>query len=340
MVAGGVYAALNHFVSPPGVEAQVQVVRHIQNGGPMANGDESYDNEPYDTLDFTDTGLLSVLPQQVVQIMDRKEQFFTFLIFGLDHADLTDVIMLGAFDGKTRTGTVINIPRDTRVEAGRRLNKVNSAYPVGRLNGGGHEGGVAMLKQDMQLLFGFKPDFYVGIDYEAFVRMVDAVGGVEVEVPFHMQNTRPDSGVYIDIPAGLQLLDGEQALNFARFRNANQGFRAITDFDRIKNHQKIVYALFEELISPGTIALVPEFIRIYQDYVSTNLTTGELLWFAEQLSGIHGTTALASYTFPIARTQREGWYEIPCIDGVTELINRTVNPFIQDITADMLRIVS
>ena len=93
-----------------------------------------------------------------------------------------------------------------------------------------------------------------------------------------------------------------------------------------------------EILSPRTITLVPELIRIYTNNVSTNLSAFEIAWFAEQLPEL-SAELLSAYNLPIARTIRQGWYEVPDVEATLELINRTVNPFIQEITAEMLRIV-
>jgi len=329
---GGV-AAMRNFVAPPEVEQQVFVVLQppIPLPPPSSISDE---NEAQN-----DEVFIPAPPPEIVAVMDRRPLFFTFLLFGLDYGGLTDTIMVGAFDGENSTGYVINIPRDTKVETNRNQQKINAAYAVGQLNGRGHEGGVALLKQDIQLLLGFVPDFYVGVNFEAFTAMVDAVGGIEIDVPFHMRYTHRDAGAHIDIPAGLQRMDGETALNFARFRRSDSGFRSITDFGRIENQQQVMSALLSEILTPQMIVRVPEFIRIYQEHVVTDLENGEILWFAEQLANIDGIDAFSAYTLPIrGNTGRAPWYEYPDRVAILELVNSTVNPFIQEITAEMVRI--
>jgi LCP family protein required for cell wall assembly len=272
-----------------------------------------------------------------VIFMERKPYFYTFLLFGIDDGNNTDVIMVAALDTVTREAYIVSIPRDTRIETQRRLRKPVSAYAVGRGGGRGHDGGVEELISDVRSLFGFVPDFYVRIDYEAFERAVDSVGGVRINVPFHKRYDDPVGGLHINIPAGIQTLNGRQALHFARFRNANYGHRALTDFERIENQQAIVRALFNELMSPATLLRLPELIGIYRDHVHTNLTYQEKLFFATQLNQMRGAT-ISTHTIPIERTERAGWYEMPCEEGILELVNSTISPFVADITPAMVNI--
>jgi LCP family protein required for cell wall assembly len=249
--------------------------------------------------------------------------------------------MVAAYDGVARRGYIVGIPRDTLVDVQRNNRKIVAAYPSGRGGGRGHEGGVERLKQEVQTLIGFRPDFYVSVDFDAFVRLVDAVNGVEVNVPFHMRYDDPYQNLSINIPAGIQTLNGRQALHFVRFRLANDRSMTISDYQRIENQQQVMHALFRELLSPRTILLVPELIRTYRDHVSTDLSLGEQAWFAEQLSGVSGPAALTTYTLPTTGTSGSpNWFELADRDAILELVNRTINPFVQDITANMLRIIS
>jgi LCP family protein required for cell wall assembly len=281
-----------------------------------------------------------VPPIPLIHSEERKPLFFTFLIFGLDDGLNADTIMVGAYDGEARQGYIISIPRDTRVDVQRNLQKINSAYAVGRISGRGHEGGVDRLKYEVSTLIGFRPDFYIGVDYKAFIRMVDTVGGVEVSVPFNMIYDDPAQDLHINIPAGLQVLDGQNAMHFAKYRLGNNSRYTISDYQRIENQQQILAAMFAELLTPAAIIKIPEFIRIFNDHVDSDLAMGELLWFANEARLIRGTDALQLFTLPMLGTSgTPQWYELPNQKEVLELINRTINPFIRGITAEDLRIV-
>ncbi|MCL2225487.1 MAG: LCP family protein [Defluviitaleaceae bacterium] len=318
LVGGGVYAGIQVLTRAPYIPAYVEI------RPPVRDSDNAGETETPNITEST--------------IMQRKPYFYTFLLFGIDNSNNTDVIMVAALDTVSREAFLVSVPRDTRIETQRRLRKPVSAYAVGRTGGRGHEGGVAELTSDMKSLFGFEPDFYVRIDYAAFERAVDSVGGVTVNVPFHMRYDDPIDNLSINIPAGVQVLNGRQALHFARYRMGNAGFRTITDYERIENQQQIIRALFAQLLSPATITRVPDLIDIYREHVHTNMTYREMLWFGEQLRHLSGAT-ISTYTIPTLGTSgTPHWFEIPCRDGILELVNRTISPFVEDITAEMVNI--
>ncbi|MCL2620325.1 MAG: LCP family protein [Defluviitaleaceae bacterium] len=280
-------------------------------------------------------------PPTTLQFEERRPNFFTFVIFGLTEGLNANTIMVVAYDADTRQGYLISIPRDTRVDMQRNNRKIVAAYPVGRLGGRGHEGGVERMKYEVQTLVGFRPDFYISVDYEAFVRMVDAVGGVEIYVPFRMFYNDPHQNLHIDLQAGLQFLNGHDALLFSRYRTGTPSISpTISDYQRIEHQQQVLSAVLHELLTPASILRIPEFINIFNTYVDSDLSAGELLWFANQARVIGGLDAFNLYTLPMIGTSGPPmWYEWACEEGVLELVNRTVNPLVRDVTSDDLRIV-
>ncbi|MCL2421920.1 MAG: LCP family protein [Defluviitaleaceae bacterium] len=334
----GIYAMSS--VRPPDVPVVEPVVRSLPTWdlAPVDIPPVIYE-EPEEDIGFEYDGP----PPAIADFSERKPLFFTFLIVGLTEGLNANTIMVAAYDGETRQGYIISIPRDTPVDVQRNNRKIVSAYNVGRLRGGGHEGGINRLKEEVQTIVGFRPDFYVSIDYAAFERMIDAVGGVEVYVPFHKRYDDPWQDLHIDLPAGLHVLDGQDALHFARYRTGNDRSETITDYQRIENQQTVISAMVESLMTPMTIFRIPEFIGIFNSYVDSDLSSGELLWFANQARnfiGGDGADALSFYTLPMLGTSGPPrWYELADEEGILELVNRTVNPFVDDITAADIRIV-
>ncbi|MCL2856005.1 MAG: LCP family protein [Defluviitaleaceae bacterium] len=282
----------------------------------------------------------NLLPPSPPQFEERRPNFFTFVIFGLTEGMNANTIMVAAYDAETRQGYIISIPRDTRVDVERNNRKIVAAYPVGRLGGRGHEGGVERMKYEVQTLVGFRPDFYISVDYEAFVRMVDAVGGVEIYVPFRMFYNDIYQNLFIDLQAGLQVLNGHDALLFSRYRTGTPGISpTISDYQRIEHQQQVLAAVMRELLTPASILRIPEFISIFNSYVDSDLSSGELLWFANQSRVIGGLDAINLYTLPMTGTSGPPrWYELADEEGILELVNRTINPLERDITSNDLRI--
>ena len=272
---------------------------------------------------------------------DRRANFFTFLIVGLNEGRNANTVMVASYDATARKAHLISIPRDSLINVNRTGRKLSSSYLAGAGAGRGREGGVRTLMRDVRTVIGFEPDFYIIIDYAAFHAIIDAVGGVEIYVPFHMRYTDPFQNLDIDIPPGQQHMDGETALHFARFRRANRGFQSISDYDRIANQQTVINAVVRQLLRPQSILRIPEFVDIFNEYVYTDLSHGNMLWFARELNRIRGTDALSTHTTPMLGTSGEPmWYELLNARGIVELVNETINPFYRDIELRDVSIVT
>jgi len=269
---------------------------------------------------------------------DRKDRFFTILIIGLNEGTNANTIMVASYDGVSMEANIISIPRDSLVNVNRRVRKLSGAYLAGAWSG--VAGGVAQVQREVRSLIGFVPDFYVVMNYDAFYEIIDLIGGIEVYVPFHMRYDDPWQNLHINIPPGLQTLDGETALHFARFRQSNRGYRAITDFRRIENQQLVISKTIEGLRHPSNILRTREFINIFTENIHTNLSFSNMVWFATQLNEIRGTDALSFHTAPIAATSgRPSYYEILNGPAMVRLVNQTVNPFTRDIRLSDVNII-
>jgi len=274
---------------------------------------------------------------------DRKNMFFTFLIIGLDGGVSTDTIIVGSYDSSNTEGHIISIPRDSLVNVRRNVRKINAAFAAGSLNGGGREGGIAQLRREIKTIIGFMPDFYVCIDLEAFERIVDAVGGIYIDIPRDMKYTDPTPGqeLFINIPAGFRHLNGETALHFARFRLSDTPGGSITDYTRIENQQTVIEAVLDRLLRPSSLLKIPDFIQIFNETVHSDLSTENMLWFANQLNRIRGTEALIMHTLPTTGTSGQPmYYELLDASKIVELVNSTINPFTKDIRFEDLDIVN
>ena len=335
----GVYGwfYVNNTISPPKVP-NIPIVA-IQPNSPL-HGSSSSDPSSSNSGTAAHYDLYDELQQpELMQFEERKPNFFTFLLFGLTEGNHANTIMVAAYDADARQGYIISIPRDTRVDFQRSRRKIVNAYPFGFSGGRGHDGGVERMIYEASTLIGFRPDFYISINYEAFISLVDMIGGVEVNVPFHMRYDDPYQNLHINIPAGLQLLDGYNALHFARYRMGNDRRQTISDYQRIEHQQQVLSAVTRELLTPASVLRIPEFINIFNTYVDSNLTVGNLTWLASQARHIGGLDSLHMYTLPMLGTSGAPfWYELADEVGIIELVNRTINPLVRDITSNDLRI--
>ena len=178
---------------------------------------------------------------------------------------LTDTMLLLRFDPATKKLAVLSIPRDTRVAvAGYNFNKINSANT---------RGGPALSAQaTSELLNGTPIDRYIRINVQGIEKLVDALGGVTVYVPKNMKYQDDSQHLYINLKAGKQHLNGNQALQFLRFRYDENG-----DIGRIQRQQILMQALMEQALNPTTVTRVPAILSVIQSHIDTNLTIQELM---------------------------------------------------------------
>ena len=204
----------------------------------------------------------------------------TILLMGLDEArdidgavptDLvgrTDTMLLARVDPEAETINVMSIPRDTRVEI--------PGYGIDKINEANVEGGAELAAQTVSYNFNQVPiDRYVRVSTAAFREIVDLVGGVEVFVPKSMQYEDKTQGLVIDLEPGWQTLNGDEAEQFARFRQDNLG-----DIGRVQRQQILLKALRDRMINPKVITQLPQIVRILQSHIDTNLSTEEILALA------------------------------------------------------------
>jgi LCP family protein required for cell wall assembly len=182
-------------------------------------------------------------------------------------AGRTDTLLLVRVDADAGTLNVMSIPRDTRVQIpGFGMDKINQANVLG---------GPELVAQTLGYNLGnIQIDRYVRINTTAFREMVDLVGGIEVNVPTRMEYTDRTQELYIDLYPGWQTLNGDQAEQFARFRQDSG------DIGRVQRQQMLLKALRERLTNPMVIPKLPQAIRVLQRYVDTNLTLEEMLAIA------------------------------------------------------------
>ncbi len=204
----------------------------------------------------------------------------TLLLMGLDEArdidgstptDLvgrTDTMLLARIDPDSESINVMSIPRDTRVEI--------PGYGIDKINQANVEGGAELAAQTVSYNFNqVEIDRYVRISTAAFRKIVDLVGGVEVFVPRAMNYEDKTQGLVIDLEPGWQTLDGNQAEQFARFRQDDLG-----DIGRVQRQQILLKALRDRMLNPTVITQLPQIVRILQNHIDTNLSTEEILALA------------------------------------------------------------
>ena len=198
----------------------------------------------------------------------RDKDKYLFLAVGVDKASgRGDAIMLISFDIPSGAVSVMQIPRDTYIEWDGKEDKINSIVL---------DRDVYAMRDIIEVTLCVNIDYTALIDLEALEVMVDSVGGVEINVPFDMKYSDPFQDLYIDLKAGLQVLDGKKATDFIRFRSDY----ADGDLGRIDAQKQFMSSLFKKVINEMNLAQAVSLARGILPMIETDLTIEDAAYFA------------------------------------------------------------
>ncbi len=191
----------------------------------------------------------------------------TILAVGVDTSEgrgLADTIIALAVWPKTGEMAALSIPRDSRV--------VIPGVGTRRINASHAYGGLPLTLQTVETLLGFPFDYYVEVSVPGLVDLVNAIGGIDIEVEKRMYYRDRSQGLVIDLQPGLQHLDGEQAVGYVRFRHDAMG-----DIGRIERQRKFLRVIGHELLSPEHVSRLPRLAEAFVETTETNLSIREIL---------------------------------------------------------------
>lgn len=197
----------------------------------------------------------------------EEGQRLNVLLLGIDAREdegmaRSDSIILASVDPKSKQVSLLSIPRDTRVNIpGHGWDKINSATVYG---------GPELSTKVVSSLLGVSVKYYVLTDFSGFKDIVDALGGVALDVDQNMYYE--DKTDVINLTMGVQRLDGDKALQYVRYREYD-----LADIDRTKYQQKFLMALAKEILQPSSIPKLPRLIPEINRYVKTNLSLSDML---------------------------------------------------------------
>ncbi len=222
---------------------------------------------------------------------ERKEGFYTFLVCGVDNAaHNTDVMMLVSVDNAKKSVNILQIPRDTfvnREKVGFRVTRVNgiyaAAYNAADLSEKEREkAAMEALAQRLETALCITVDRYVLLDTAAFAEIIDAVGGVEYDVPRDMRYEDPVQGLSINLKAGKQILSGAEAEQFVRYR---AGY-ATGDVGRVEAREGFLAAVYTQLLEKLSLPSALKTAVGLLPKVTTDMSVGDIAYFARTLYGI------------------------------------------------------
>ena len=256
--------------------------------------------------------------------LERKGRFYTILVSGSDDGNgNSDTNILVAID--TVNGYIYgtSIARDTKAVWTGKNHKINAAFG---------SGGMEKMAEVVSDQLGIPVDYTVSVDLKGFAALVDAIGGVDFDVPVNMDYEDPYQDLYIHISKGMHHLSGSEALKVVRFR---KGY-ATQDIGRMETQQKFLKAVAKQTLTVSNLGKIDEFVKIFQKYVKTDLTLGDLAWLGKEAISI-GADNIEFSTLPGVWNDHDKFIHLNK-DDVLTLVNEHLNPYVEDRTADDLNI--
>ena len=302
------FIALKLFAPTPKVPGQVEF--------PLPTGTLPVQG-PGETNDPTVTD-----PSPGTLVLNRREGVYTCLMLGVADQGGSDTIMLGVFDTKAKSASLISIPRDTVVSYNGVRIKINAAYSYGRVNA---------VSRCVSEMLAVPIDFYVTVDTRAFREIVDKIGGVYFDVPPGMDYEDPYQNLYIHLAPGYRKLNGEDALKLVRCRSAY----ASQDIGRAETQRKFLAAMVKQTITLSNIDKVTDLIGIVNTYVKSDMKLSDMVYFGTQAIGMDLDAAMTS---TVLSTNWVSPYIVPKETEVLKLVN-SLGIYEEEVPASVLKLV-
>ena len=280
-------------------------------------------------------------PEQTEEQQDpapeEKDEIFNFLILGRDRVALnTDVIMLMNYKVTTKKLTIMQIPRDTYVlinNIGYKLNGVYGHYyneATAKKEKDPEDYGINKLKSILEQNLCVKINYYAMVNLNGFRNIVDILGGVEVDIPANMYYVDPGQGLNINLKKGKQVLNGEKAEMFVRYR---MGY-VQADIGRMDAQKIFMSALLKKVKSSITAANVVKLTNEVFKNVKTDVDLSDMIYFGKNLLEVdmEKMTFMSAPGASPTPPENGGWYYVINRKGTLALINQHFNIYDFEIT--------
>ena len=227
---------------------------------------------------------------------EKELQDIYLLVMGKSE-NMTDTIMVVKYSAKNQSASMLSIPRDTFTgddeKRARASDKINSKY----INGGAQD-----TLKEVNELTGLNIRYYLIVDTKALRDLVDAIGGIEFDVPIDMDYDDVTQALHIHVKKGLQLLNGEQAEGVVRFRH-NNNYTSYpvsygdNDLGRMRTQREFLKILLKQLMKPANITKINNLLKIAQEEVETNIDWNTAKGYVPSLFGFN-TNNLVTNALP------------------------------------------
>lgn len=272
------------------------------------------------------------------RLLTRRKNVYTIFLAATDKdGTRTDTMMVACYDIPNQKVGIVSIPRDTLTdrEPGKSPKLVYGP------------GGVKQRVEDVSLMLGIPIDGYVKVNLNGFVSLVDYLDGVDFYIPCDMDYDDPVQDLHIHFKEGQKHLNGQEAMEVARFRKNNPDENGhstgYSDVGRTQTQQKLLVALAKKVLSWGNLTKVNGFVEIFNQNVDTDLALNDMLYFASQAVNISDISASVSTATLEGRGDgvyhKKTWCFELDPDKTVETVNALINPYEEEMTLEDMNLV-
>ena len=247
------------------------------------------------------------------------------LVMG-ESTGMSDTIIVCSYNPKTQKASMLSIPRDTYVENGNykysALNKINSLYSGGETP----EKTVEAVNE----ITGLDIKYYILVDTEALIKLVDLIGGVEFDVPIDMDYDDSLQDLHIHLKQGYQTLTGEQAEQVVRFRHNNDGSSypyeyGNEDYGRMKTQRNLIISVAKQTIKLKNITEIGNIMNIMKEEVKTNIDFNLLLDYIPYAVNMNLDNIQTAQLPGESQQKSGGWFFFHDEEETIQIVNELFN---------------
>lgn len=196
----------------------------------------------------------------------------------------SDTLFVVMLDTNNKNVSLLSVPRDTRVHIPKfGWDKINHAYPLG---------GRELTQRTVEEFLGIKINNYVAVDFKGFKGLVDAIGGVDIDVEEDMYYKDSWDGFTVDIKKGRQHLDGEKAIQYVRYRDWDG------DIGRVKRQQRFIMSMYEKIASEELLKHIPGLAKQLTSMIRTDLNIAEMISLGKSMHTMVKESGVKMNTVP------------------------------------------
>ena len=230
--------------------------------------------------DLSKKDLSSNLTSDEVEEIKKTGESFNILVMGVDIGTAgsknandpkrTDTLIIAHYNAEDNKISLVSIPRDILIKINGRNQKINAAHAIGGIN---------YAVDAVEKLLDIEIDYYSKVDYEGFRQVIDAIGGIDMDIARNMNYDDPSQDLSIHFKKGTTVhLDGKKAEEFFRWRQNNDGTGlANGDLGRIQNQQMFIGKVMDKVKNPLILLKIPNILSAIQKHVEVNMDGNELL---------------------------------------------------------------